>query len=284
MRDKLIDAGTAIAANRTLASLGPVMRWASEEDLIETNIVPAIRRTPETKRERVLTKPEIRAIWRACEKLGPHEVAMNYGRMVRFLLVCAQRRDEAASMKFGDILDGTWRQIENKASRPHSIPLPPLAMDLVGQGDARDYVFGGRLGKIGGFSKLKRMLDEASGVTDWRLHDLRRSAATGMQDIGVRGDIVQAVLNHSLPGVAAVYLALRTRKAEGRGAGDLGGRAGEDRAADDAGGVMSSKDDFWVLVDNLDQPKRTVDQVAADIAAVLKAGPSRRFCTEHSPK
>jgi integrase len=206
MRDKLIDAGTATAANRTIASLGPVMRWASEEDLIETNIVPAIRRTPETKRERVLTKSEIRAIWRACEKLGPHEVAMNYGRMVRFLLICAQRRDEAASMKFGDVLNATWRQVENKASRPHSIPLPPLAMDLVGQGAAREYVFGGRTGKIGGFSKLKRMLDEASGVTDWRLHDLRRSAATGMQDIGVRGDIVQAVLNHSLQGVAAVYL------------------------------------------------------------------------------
>ena len=44
-----------------------------------------------------------------------------------------------------------WRQTENKASRPHSIPLPPLALALVGKGDARDYVFAGRLGKIGGF-------------------------------------------------------------------------------------------------------------------------------------
>jgi integrase len=81
-----------------------------------------------------LSKPEIRAIWKACRDLGPHEVAKNYGRMVRFLLLTAQRRDEAASLKFGDILDGTWRQVENKASRPHSIPLPPLARALVGQG------------------------------------------------------------------------------------------------------------------------------------------------------
>ena len=137
--------------------------------------------------------------------------------MIRFLLVSAQRRDEAASLRFGDILDGTWRQIENKASRPHSIPLPPLAMDLVGQGDARDYVFGGRLGKIGGFSKLKRMLDEASGVTDWRLHDLRRSAATNMQDFGVRGDMrCRPFSITALPGVAAVYLRseLEKQKAE----------------------------------------------------------------------
>ena len=49
MRDKLIDAGTATAANLTLASLGPVMRWASEEDLIRTKIVPAVRRSAEIK-------------------------------------------------------------------------------------------------------------------------------------------------------------------------------------------------------------------------------------------
>ena len=70
--------------------------------------------------------------------------------MVRFLLVTAQRRDEAASLRFGHILDGIWRQAENKASRPHSLTLPPLALALVGQGEARDYVFAGRVGKIGG--------------------------------------------------------------------------------------------------------------------------------------
>jgi len=206
VRDALIDAGTITAVNRLLASLGPVLRWAAEEDLISVNFVPAIRRTKEAKRERKLSKPEIRAIWKACDKLGPHDVAINYGRLVRFLLITAQRRDEAASLKFGDILDGTWRQVENKASRPHSIPLPRLARTLVGQGEARDYVFGGRLGKIGGFSKLKGLLDEASGVTDWRLHDLRRTAASNMQELGIRNEVVQAILNHAVPGVGGIYL------------------------------------------------------------------------------
>jgi integrase len=206
VRDTLIEADTITAVNRLLASLGPMMRWAAEEDLISANFVGAIRRTKEAKRERKLSKPEIKAIWNACGDLGPHEVAKNYGRMVRFLLLTAQRRDEAASLKFGDILDGTWRQVENKASRPHSIPLPPLARTLVGQGDARDYVFGGRLGKIGGFSKLKGLLDKASGVGDWRLHDLRRTAASNMQELKIRNEVVQAVLNHSLPGVGGIYL------------------------------------------------------------------------------
>src|SRR6185312_12057360 len=76
VRDALIDAGTITAVNRLLASLGPVLRWAAEEDLISVNFVPAIRRTKEAKRERKLSKPEIRAIWKACDKLGPHDVAI----------------------------------------------------------------------------------------------------------------------------------------------------------------------------------------------------------------
>ena len=51
-----------------------------------------------------------------------------FGRMVRFLLVTAQRRDEAASLRHGDILGGVWRQTDNKSGRPHTIPLPDLAL------------------------------------------------------------------------------------------------------------------------------------------------------------
>ena len=99
-----------------------------------------------------------------------------------------------------------WRQSDNKSSRPHSLELPPLALKLVGHGGARDYVFAGTVGKISGFSKLKAALDEASGVTDWRLHDLRRTAASRMQGLGIPNHVVQAVLNHAVPGVGGHYL------------------------------------------------------------------------------
>jgi integrase len=211
IRNALIEAGTPGAANKVLGSIGPVLRWAAEEDLIAANFASAIRRTPETARSRVLTKSEIAAVWHACASLG------HYGRLVKFLILTAQRLDEAASLKFGDILDGTWRQIANKSDRPHSLTLPPLALDIVGHGGARDLVFpadGG--GKIAAFSRWKRRLDLASGVSGWVVHDARRTAATNLQELGVRNEIVSAILNHSLPGVAAVYLRseLEQQKAE----------------------------------------------------------------------
>ena len=85
-----------------------------------------------------------------------------------------------------------------------------------GEGGAQDYVFAGRSGKLSGFSKLKAELDKASGVADWRLHDLRRTAATNMQELGIRNEVVQSILNHAVPGVGGVYLRseLEKQKAE----------------------------------------------------------------------
>jgi integrase len=217
IRNELVVKGTPAAASRLLAALGPALRWAAEEDLIETNITPSIRRIPGVKRTRILSKAEFKAIWIAASLLDNTEVAISYGRLVRFLLATAQRRDEVASLRYGHILDGVWRQTENKASRPHSLPLPPLALALVGHGEARDLVFPGRSGgKLAAFSTLKRQLDKASGVKDWVLHDLRRTAASNLQELKIRDETIRAVLNHAIGGTAGTYLRaeLEAQKAE----------------------------------------------------------------------
>jgi integrase len=204
-RDAIAERGSPIAANRLLGYLGPVFKWAAQEDLIPTNFVRDLRRAPERKRDRVLTPKELAAIWHACDRMGDG-AAKAYGRLVRFLLVTAQRKSEGASLKYGDILGGRWKQTTNKVERPHSLMLPPLAMQQVGRGDPNALVFAGIKGEISGFSKFKGRLDEVAGVANWRLHDLRRSAATHMQELGIRNEIVQAVLNHAVPGVGGVYL------------------------------------------------------------------------------
>lgn len=211
-RDAIAERGSLIAANRLLGYLGPVFKWAAQEDLIPTNFVRDLRRAPERKRDRVLAPKEIAAIWRGCDRLDG-EAAQAYGRLVKFLLVTAQRKSEGASLKHGDILDGRWKQAHNKSARPHSLVLPPLALELVGKGEANALVFAGAGGgKLGGFSKFKAALDEAAGVSGWRLHDARRSAASHMQELGVRNEIIQAVLNHAVPGVGQVYLRAELEK------------------------------------------------------------------------
>ena len=211
-RDAIVERGSQIAANRLLGYLGPVFKWATQEDLIPTNFVRDLRRAPERKRDRVLAVKEIAAIWRACDRLNGEASAKAYGRLVRFLLVTAQRKSEGALLKHGDILGGRWKQTTNKAERPHNLALPPLALQLVGRGGANALVFAGASGKLGGFSKFKKALDKTAGVTDWRLHDLRRTAATHMQELGIRNETIQAVLNHAIPGVGGVYLRAELEK------------------------------------------------------------------------
>ena len=206
VRDALIDADTITAVNRLLASLGPVLRWAAEEDLISVNFVPAIRRTKEAKRERKLSKPEIQAIWKACDKLGPHDVAINYGRLVRFLLITAQRRDEAASLKLRRHPRRHLAAGREQGEPPAQHSLATAGEDTGRAGRGARLCFRGRLGKIEGVLQVERLLDEASGVTDWRLHDLRRTAASNMQELGIRNEVVQAILNHAVPGVGGIYL------------------------------------------------------------------------------
>lgn len=234
-RDELAE-DAPIAANRLLGYFGPVMSWAAQEDLVAHNFVPDIRRAPETRRTRKLSDAEIRRVWMAAGEMG------SYGRLVRFLLVTAQRRGEAAALKFGHVLDGRWRWDKNKAGREHSLRLPPLALEIIGTGGAPDLVFPGEEGELGGWSKFLVALRDRSGLTAKRgeeghftLHDLRRTAATRMQELGIDHFVVEAILNHQLPGVAGVYqVGSREReKAEAlaKWATALGRIIGERRAA-----------------------------------------------------
>lgn len=206
-RDK-ISKRAPMQANRFLSYLGPIWKWAASEDHVEVNFVPAILKTAkETKRDRILTHAEIKKVWAGCDHLGTSRSAKNFGKLVRFLLLTGQRLDEGASIRYGDLLDGIWKQGDNKSSRPHRLKLSKNAVDLIGTGEAAELVFPGDPGKkISGFSKHKKALDTACGVKGWRLHDLRRTFASGLQDLGVDEMTIKACLNHSLGGLSEVYM------------------------------------------------------------------------------
>jgi integrase len=114
-----------------------------------------------------------------------------------------------------------WRlpKERTKGGREHTVPLNGLALKIL---DAcpriGDCIFATRKETaFVGWSQAKHRLDAKSGVRDWRLHDLRRTVATGMQAAGVLPHVVAAVLNHStagLFGVTAIYLRDRQEEAK----------------------------------------------------------------------
>jgi integrase len=201
--------GGPVMADRTLALIRRIMNWhAARADDFRSPFVRGMARTKakERARARTLTDDEIRAIWKAAtEGKGP------FPALVRVLLLTGARRTEASAMTRDEISDdGDWLlpQIRNKAKFDLTRPLSEAARAVI-ESQLRDgcpYVFSTD-GKtpISAFSKFKKRFDEASGTSDWTLHDLRRTARSLMSRAGVDSDHAERALGHVVAGVRGVY-------------------------------------------------------------------------------
>ena len=211
-----------VSAARARTALSSMFNWAIREglDLAANPVLGTNRPLQPGSRERVLSETELSAIWLAS---GDND----YGRIVRLLLLTAQRRDEVGSMQWPeiDLSSGLWTLpgVRTKNGREHLLPLVPAALALLPHRQTgRDFLFGDGPRRVGdphsgfsGWSKSKAALDariaEALGepIRHWTIHDLRRSAATVMADrLGVFPHVVEAILNHvsgHRAGVAGVY-------------------------------------------------------------------------------
>ena len=195
------------ARNRLRSTLSAFFNWCITEGLLETNPVQGTAKANEGgSRERVLTKDELRQLWRS---LGEDE----FSDVVRLLLLTGQRRNEIGKLQWGEIDLGrkllTLPPARTKNSRQHEVPLSHQALALLERLPRRnssDFLFGRRGFSIWALAKAK--LDARAGIADWHLHDLRRCAATYMAELKVQPHIVEAVLNHvsgHKAGVAGVY-------------------------------------------------------------------------------
>jgi integrase len=206
--DRLMDRGAPYQANRTLACVRKLFNWCIERGYIATSPAANIKAPGlEKYRDRVLTDEELRAVWEACDAVG-----YPAGPYVRLLILAAARRGELAGMQRDHIGGDLWRIPQTKNDRPHAIPLTAMAQSIINDlplfGGSYMFTSDGGRKPINGFSKLKTALDRVSGVTDWRLHDLRRTAATGIAALGFPPHVVERILNHVHGGfspVAAVY-------------------------------------------------------------------------------
>jgi integrase len=211
--DDIIASGAPFRANRALAAIKKLFAWSLDRGLIEINPIAGIRPpTKERSRDRVLSDGEIGRLWSASEELG-----YPFGPLLQLLLLTAQRRGEVAKMRWShvDFERRIWTIPSEAAKngRAHEVPLSDMVLDVfrgLPTFVRSDFVFTttGR-SPISGFGRMKRNLDAKMGVTGWRLHDLRRTAASGMARLGTAPHVIEKVLNHvsgTISGVAAVYI------------------------------------------------------------------------------
>jgi integrase len=211
--DGILDRPAPVLANRVRSYLKTFFAWAIDEDLVQSSPVDKIRTpTKEVSRDRVLADAELRSVWLATEALGSP-----FGPVLQLLILTGQRLGEVAGMRWSelDLSSKLWslpkERVKNK--KAHVVPLSSQALaiiEAVPKIANCDFVFttNGRTAVIG-FSKIKRALDALlPDMKPWRLHDLRRSMATGCARLGVDIVVIEKILNHSsgvLRGVVGTY-------------------------------------------------------------------------------
>jgi integrase len=211
-----------VARNRVRSSLSALFSWAVTEGLLEVNPVQGTAKLDEGgSRERTLTPAELRELWSALDD----EPNAQFADIVRLLLLTGQRRDEIGHLRWSEIDQGliVLPPGRTKNSRQHEVPLSRQARAILERQPkrkGRDFIFG--IGELGfsGWSDCKARIDQALLATrrkrnrkakamgDWRLHDLRRTCATGMAELGILPHVIETTLNHvsgHKAGVAGVY-------------------------------------------------------------------------------
>ncbi len=190
-----------VAANRALSRLRAMFNWAAGQDMTTLDPTRGIRKpTKERPVSRVLSDDELVAIWKGCDAL-----AYPARQYVRFLILCGQRRDDVRCMTRSEVDGRTWviPAERYKGDRQHLVPLTDGMLAQLSESEVEEgYVFSLTNGEkpYGNLVKPKRALDKASKVTGWTLHDIRRTVRTGFSKLGIRPDVAERVIGHSVGG------------------------------------------------------------------------------------
>jgi integrase len=208
--DAIVDRGAVITARRVQAHLHRLFRWAVGRGIVQSNPLTDLPKPgAETKRDRVLSDEELLSVWNAAG-----EIAWQFGNAVRLLILTGARREEIGQLRWSEVrgdyieLDGS----RTKSGAPHVIPLSTPARAII---EALPRILGSPfvftidgLKPISGWPRVKARLDGLSAIAPWRIHDLRRSTATGLQKLKTPLQVTEAILGHTAgtrAGVVGIY-------------------------------------------------------------------------------
>lgn len=198
-----------VASNRVRATISAMLNWAMKAGMAEANPAAFTNKESESSRSRVLSANELREIWAALP-------SGDYGTILKLLILTGLRRAEIGGLRWSeiDLKHGaiTLPPDRVKNGRQHIIPMSKPVRSLIAaipRKEGRDFVFGYGSGGFAGWGMCKDRLDASLSSPDaWTVHDLRRTVATTMAEIGIAPHIVEAVLNHASGhkgGIAGVY-------------------------------------------------------------------------------
>lgn len=208
--DVVVARGSHVMANRTLANLRRLFSWCVSRGIITASPCEGISAPHREKaRDRVLSDDELIAIFNAAKQMGGA-----FGAIIQMLILTAQRRNEVSEMTWNelDLNNDIWTipGSRTKNEKPHFVHLSEQATAVLSSVlniGAFTFTSNGKT-PFSGFSKAKKRLDELTSVTDWRLHDIRRTVTSGMAQLGIAPHVADKILNHqsgTISGVAAVY-------------------------------------------------------------------------------
>jgi integrase len=191
--------------------------WSIGENLLALDPTEGVAKRVKTReeRDRVLSDAEIQAFWAACDRSG-----WPFGPLFKMLLLTAQRREEVGAARWSefDLERCTWTipAARAKNKKPHLVHLSAFVRELLeGVPRTGDLLFASRGSAPSGYSRVKARLDgfmaEAMGAAagSWTLHDLRRTAASGMAELDFAPHVVGRVLNHvsgAIKGIDRIYI------------------------------------------------------------------------------
>lgn len=199
----------SVSANRVRATIGALFNWAAKQGKVQANPTAFTEKRAEQSRDRVLSDRELAAIWNAVPD-------GDFGAIVKLLILSGQRRNEIGELRWSeidlasDLITLPADRVKN--GKQHIIPISGPMHTILGSRPrmlGRDYVFGRAVG-FSNWGAAKAALDSRlpKSFQPWRLHDLRRTAVTGMAELGIAPHIIEAVVNHlsgHKSGIAGVY-------------------------------------------------------------------------------
>lgn len=207
--DRIVDRGSPVMANRTRSLISRIYTFGLSRDIVQQN--PVLGTEPpgdEGRRERVLTYPELRLVWDGLAIEHPVLVAG-----VQLLILTGQRSSSVRGMSL-DQIDGQWWTIPTqlfKSRRPHRVFLSPQTLAVLAQRpDVNSELVlpsprGGRQLERTAFARVTRRMVKRHGLEPFTPHDLRRTAASRMAELGVQRFVIARVLGHTDSSVTGRY-------------------------------------------------------------------------------